>query len=284
MFAPMYSHRSGGELYLYLIVDQLIKNGEECYVLHWRINNSRLELIYESTEGFAPNLEHESLPKDLDISKAIIICPDIIYNYSPFKNHKVALIFGHKDGFVWKQKVDRSNNPFIIAHSRLYESDGFTLFHPLINRTLYNTQNASKLNERHMKLIYPKKDEIFLENTDFSNCFKITRQYPDNKFNLALLLKHSQLIYMQDCFSALLNEALLCGCIPVVTHYDHGWSLEELQYFELPFVWNLQKNSVTLQEVADNVGLLEEKVIFYENSWVERVSEMARELKKYYQI
>lgn len=221
---------------------------------------------------------------------AIVIYPEIVSG-NPLGGDYVVRYMLNREGFI-KQGVliQPSPNDFFLSHSyHYYNKPNFHLFN-YNGDQLFNDQNTENFYKRKQDLTYIGKGSKYTTCFVIKNTTEITRTWPENKSELANLLKKSRYFYTWDSLSATTIDALLCGSFPIyMTHspmtkketfnlIDLGLTIPELTYAESLNELSDQK----VIEINNFISSLKKKLHQSELEWKPKVQQFGRQVMNYF--
>lgn len=231
VYAPAYTRQSAGIHALHWLADQLIQRGVDCRTL-----------IFGPTwnappEAFCQSLSHRPVTDPDALVGAVAVYPEIVAD-DPLAPHgivgRVRWLLNF-DGALTGQRIDRTDS-LVVTWSRAFDPDAPRLIYPFYDTDLFNLDDAPPWEERKLVLAYSgKADHCIIPASVAGNVVHITRIWPGDRKHLAEILKNGKWIFSADPISALNDEALLCGCGPVITHWGR-WDADALLHTETPDV------------------------------------------------
>jgi len=255
--APRFDHRSAGNVVLHHLNNSLNDVGETS------------KLIF-----FGDCLD----PADQD---AIVIYPEIIHN-NPLKAKHICRYILNKDGLLTGKKIEKSDNQISITYSRIFDQELDVLFFPILDLNELNFQD--NIEERELNLVYFGKGPALNFNLDGTEPhLLITRKWPKERELLISFLKTSRFLHISDSICSMIVEALLCGCIPIIHHWNPAFTQAELQCGELPEILliNQEKDFSTGNALAKAASLAN-RVMFYQKNWLPNVQTFAQKAQSFF--
>lgn len=211
-----YDKRYAGVCALHLLCHALNISGEEAYVY---------------TDDINPKLYTPKLTEDVirqhkaENREPIVIYPEIIHG-NPRNARSVVRYVLNYPGLVGGPKKFHESD--LLCYFGLEFSDGFDwqsqlyLRIPLVDQSVFYNKKQFKAEERKGFLFYPGRYPNGLE--EFSEIVQrstiITYQWPETQKEIAELFRKSELLYCVTN-SAIITEALLCGCPVVLLSTPH---------------------------------------------------------------
>jgi hypothetical protein len=220
--APPFNPTSAGCVVLHELCDALNQIGHECHIVI-NVGDQFIptnEDQYFSTDskrvlfGDNPISECEQI-----INEGIVVYPEVIIG-NPLNAANVVRYVLYFDGAHMQQKMAHSDNDFIITYTNSYiEKYHDVLFFPIINN-LFNEVNSPAKGARNFDVTYTdnrkEKNNIYI----IDNTIHINKQWPENKSQLANILKCTRYFYSWTDMSSTNVDALLCGAIPILIEPD----------------------------------------------------------------
>jgi hypothetical protein len=249
ILARPYNPQSQGCVLLHKLAHTLNKIGHQAAVLFFNGHGNQTEAYFTVDRKFYCSDFIYKNPTDLNAwrkfkENAVIIYPEIISG-NPLQGDYVVRYMLNREGFIKKGvMIHPSINDFILTHSYHYhQSPDFHLFNYQGN-DLFNTTKTMNFYDRKIDLTYIGKGSKYTKCFKLNGTTEVTREWPDNKLELANLFKASRFIYTWDCITATVTDAILCGTFPVFMTYapltknevynliDLGVSIPEVSYEE----------------------------------------------------
>jgi hypothetical protein len=166
------------------------------------------------------------------IESCYVIYPEVMLG-NPLNATKVIRYFGNKDGTLKNgEKVRTSPTDFILAHSKVIHPNPHHVAFFARQDPLFHNNGTHPTAERKMDITYVGKGALYGVKGTVPNTVGITRQWPNEKSQLATMLRNCRFFYTGDAWSNINVEALACGAIPVILHKG-PWTDEELDGSEL---------------------------------------------------
>lgn len=251
--------------------------------LRLRIGDEEFANLYTVIENKAKELGiNFTTDHELMISKgaAVLYSERIIQN--PLNAKKVIRYFGNKDGFLNGGKlVQLNDNDFILAHSKI--------LHPNANHYLYfadinhefKCSEPKEFNHRETSVTYVGKGFLYGEVGIFNDTINVTREFPDNKKELANILRNSRFLFTWDCWTNLIAEAIFCGVVPVILR-NEPFTLDEINHSENAPIPCVDISKIEYDEKTKSYNF--KNPIDYQNFCIERTLFMNKQmdLDRYY--
>lgn len=229
--APVYNPKSAGTVVLHEVCDALNKRGYPTAIRFVTVNGLALS---NQPECYGPNLSWYALSGEEElqqfIDEGIVIYPEIISG-NPLRAKRVVRYMLNVEGALSGRKINASENDYIIAFSECYHPNPNSVLNKPCHYDGFNTANSVPTLDRHMDLTYIGKNED-------PGCFilpdsvELTREWPKNKTELAVLLKNTRYFYTWDYCTQTVVDAMLCGAIPVYMSVEPYKHFDELHPME----------------------------------------------------
>lgn len=208
--APGYARVSNGVRAMHLLCHYLNKLGEEAYIFTPGTEHS-LRTPYLTQEIFQRHQETNRSP--------IVIYPEVVHG-NPFRASAVVRYILNHPGLLGGPKEFDESDMLVFWHQDYVDAakyvDPSFIFIPSIDTAIFNNEDNAHDADRQKVLIYPGRYHQAKE--EFPELFQgaevITYQWPESHEELAALLRQGKVLYT-FANSAIISEALLCGC-PVV--------------------------------------------------------------------
>jgi hypothetical protein len=240
-----------------------------------------LSIIESNAKRLDINLitDHEPL---IDKGAVVLYTERIIQN--PLNAKKVIRYFGNKDGFLNKGKlVELGNNDFILSHSKiLHPNANHYLFFSEINHEFKKTE-LKEFKQREISITYVGKGYLYGEVKLVNDTILVTREYPDNKKELANILRNSRFLFTWDNWTNLIGEAIFCGAVPVMLR-NEPFTLDELNNSEIAPIPYIDISKIEFDEKTNNFDF--KTPIYYDEFCEERIIFMNKQmnLDRYYPL
>jgi hypothetical protein len=112
----------------------------------------------------------------------------------------------------------------------LYPNANQYLYFAEINYEFKNTE-LKEFNDREASITYVGKGSLYGEVGIFNDTVYVTREFPNNKKDLASILRNSRFLFTWDSWTNLIAEAIFCGVVPVILR-NEPFTLEEINNSE----------------------------------------------------
>jgi hypothetical protein len=145
--------------------------------------------------------------------------------------------------------------------------------------------------KRTLDCTYFGKGPNFTNCSVIPNTVLISRNWPEDKRQLGVLLRQCRYFYTWDGASATNTDALICGAIPVLMH-DLQLSNQDYLGYELGPMPNINvkkiEGSVDVQvdplQVDQEVLKILERIKFYETSWQQTVNDFSEKAADFFKL
>lgn len=220
--APPYNPTSAGCVVLHELCDAINQIGQPCYMV---INIGEQFITTNEEQYFSPTSKRTLYSNDPIqeceeiINNGVVIYPEVIIG-NPLNAVNVVRYVLYFDGAHMQRKMEYSDRDFIITYTKVYfEKYHDVLFYPITN-SLFCETNSPKNSERNIDITYTdnrkEKSNVYILN----NTIHINKQWPENKEQLAMILKSTRYFYTWTDMSSTNVDALLCGAIPILIEPD----------------------------------------------------------------
>lgn len=290
--APPYNPTSAGCVVLHELCDTLNQIGQPCYMV---INIGDQFITSNEEQYFSPTSKRILYGDDpiLECQEAlntgIVIYPEVIIG-NPLNAANVVRYVLYFDGAHMQRKMGHTDRDFIITYTKVYfEKYHDVLFYPITN-SLFHEASSPKNSERHIDITYTdnRKEKSNVHILD--NTIHINKQWPENKEQLATILKSTRYFYSWTDMSSTNVDALLCGAIPILIEPD-------------PVKLNLLENTETgsfpyyIAKIIDgkifvwkdpDFDVKKEKFICslfsYKENWINNVASTLQKINKHFNL
>ena len=190
--SPKYS-KSNGVRTLYRLADALKMRGYNVYMFSPMTEGLNYNFIAEITKEMQEN--------------AIVIYPELIYgNPLNFKNVvRYVLYYPGVNG----GDSQYDSREYIVSFDPVYYPDVDVLSIPGLDKTLFYEDTSVK---KDIDCYFVYKGGKWRNIEEFNNMVEINCNYPENRTELADLLRKTKILYSYDEHTLLLDEAIACGC------------------------------------------------------------------------
>jgi hypothetical protein len=282
--APAYSARSGGIMVLHDLCEALNRCGYRAGMVFLHGGNAT-EQNYSYAVSSHPSLYrdggdyyyfHDEQEAQHAIANGTVVYPDLITG-NPLGARRVVR-------YVLNFNESEFPGDFVLSFSGIYSKyTDHVLFKPF-HHPAFCDHGAVYWRDRTLDITYIGKGPSFIECHRINNTLLIERDYPRDKEQLALLLRHCRFFFTWDCVSATNIDALMCGAVPVLLH-DKQISRDQINRMEIGSFPQLELPSI--QDLPNGLRYDERLVdtdieIFKTNyhrlleSWDARVEAFAR--------
>ncbi|WP_434632940.1 hypothetical protein [Chromobacterium sp. CV08] len=270
--APGYARVSNGIRAMHLLCHYLNKLGEEAYVFSPETN---------------PALRTPYLTQDIvDRHKAskrspIVVYPEVVHG-NPLNGEAVVRYILNHPGLLGGPKDYPASDMLVFwQHDYVDFSkypDPSYIFIPSIDTAIFNNDDNPDDGKRHRKLIYPGR--YTRAQQDFPELFDdatvITYDWPESHEALAALLREGKVLYT-FANSAIISEALLCGCPVVIKETQFTRKPEEragdMKALALP--------GVTFEDAPDAIAAALAKTRDYQQVYHQYQLELLQQLEHF---
>ena len=219
--APFYSSRSAGIMVLHELCTALNQLGYRAgiaFITEGSQQAQNFKFGYSANRDF---YDPSGLYYDFNggktedeinsfVRNSFIIYPDIIKG-----NPLMGRGFGT---YVLGRPTFAIESMFTIAFSELFISKyDYLLFKSFISEWMHS-RDTLHWSQRKLSLTYIGKGHEYIECSVVPGTVLIERDWPRDKRQLAALLRNCKYFFSWDTISAINNEAVLCGAVPVLMH------------------------------------------------------------------
>lgn len=224
IWAPEFTHRSAGIRCLYTLCDELNRKGLPAFITGSLSTNTQLK---------APLIDQAKACRLLQRDDYAVVYPEVVTG-NPYQAKNVIRWVLNKPGFLGGLPV------FAKSERVFYYSEVFKdyiqnticgkLYLPTLEESLFSP-GTSNYQERSLVSFYIGKSLYREGFVDLDQAIEITRLTPHRE-NLPALFRACQVLYCFDNSTALIYEAVLCGC-PVVVIPDGSQNRNDYSKLEL---------------------------------------------------
>lgn len=293
--APAYSHQSAGIMALHDLCDTLNRQGFEAAMVLFHGSDAKAQswqwAYTDRADFYHPDHQRVRLNiNDADnsvrdfLENGVIIYPDLIVG-NPLGASRVVRYLLYKN----HSYVAASANEYILSFSTMFHSSPDSYLFKHFSDENFHSRGAAHWSKRTLDLTYIGK------GATFANCFKIpetvvlTRQWPDDKNQLGILLRQCRYFFTWDSVTATNFDAVSCGAVPVLLQYNQT-TKDELSGYEFGCFSSADladfnnKESVigSESEIDAHLNEIKSKISWYESSWPDRVREFAENAGRFF--
>lgn len=225
-YLPAPTKRSAGISYLHSLISDLRELGFEAY---WT-NDFRFAILESDIREPSHWIPFYGALHMVRFGKVVAVYPEVITG-NPLGCPKVVRLICNFPGLLGGD-TDYSPSEKVYLYSKFITAgykgkvDGF-LYKPMLDTSLFFRYNFG---QRSKKLFYVGKG-VFQDGYTDSSFFEITRTNPCRE-QLPKIFNESAEIIIFDNQTSLIQEAALCGCVPVVIP-DNPLTAEAFLRYEL---------------------------------------------------
>lgn len=183
---------SNGVRTLYYLSKELRNRGYDAQMLSYGYENSDYEFVNEITTDIR--------------NKAIVIYPEVIEG-NPLKAKNIVryvLFYPGENG----GKKQYHNSELIFSYSKdFYDTDNILVV-PYMDTNIFFDDSSPK----NQDCYFVHKGGKWKNVPELEYATEINMEYPKTREELGQLLRRTRTLYSYDSCSAILDEALLCGC------------------------------------------------------------------------
>ncbi|WP_139165775.1 glycosyltransferase family 2 protein [Chromobacterium amazonense] len=272
ILAPAYSRQSTGVRVLHLLCHYLNKLGEEAYVLSTQTNPSlRTPLLTQDIVN-----QHK-----LSNRSPIAIYPEVLHGNIFGASSVVRYILNHPGLLGGPVDFDK-NDMMVFWHEDYVDfskyADPKYIFIPSIDTTLFNNKNNPHDGFREKKLIFPGRYKQAQQELPelFKDATVITYDWPSSHEDLAALLRRAKVLYT-FANSAIISEALLCGCPVVIIETIFTKKPEE----RAGIAKGTALPGTTYEDSPEAIERAREKLLEYQQSYHQHALELVSQLQNF---
>ena len=221
--APPYNEKSAGQAVLHRMCHELNQLGFEAYLAIMENPNWPKGLVYTNPRFQTPIA---SLEKNL-VKDCIVVYPEIVTG-NPLGAKRVVRYLLNKEAQFGQGAIKRAETDYFLIYSKLYGSGHGKLLIPHFNFELFNEFGAVPFEQRTQLAWYEGKGSKYGKVTPIEGAITITRQWPDDRRELADILKKTKFLFTWDSTTSLITEAMMCGAVPVLMQIA-PWTVEGLK-------------------------------------------------------
>lgn len=208
--APSYACSNGIRV-LHFLSKILEENGYNAYMFSPAPHHKDYKYVEKITDDMRKN--------------AIVVYPEIVKG-NPLGFQNVVRYVLYYPGVLGGNKEYHSSE-MIFAYDRVFTTLGNVLTVPFLDTTIFYDDASPKRQDCYF--VY--KGGKWKEAIETSGLLEINMHYPDTREKLADLLRTTGTLYSYDNHTALLEEAIFCGCkVKIIT--NEGVKDYQSRYFE----------------------------------------------------
>ena len=252
IYAPPYNTKSGGHVVLHKLCHYINLLGYEAYIYlvsdPANLNNTN-------------NSWHTPVANDLSkdkLSNSIIIYPEIVVG-NPLNGKYVIRYLLNRENQFSQGFIKKSINDYILTYDKIYGESDSTLYVPNIDLTIFNGIDSLPFQDRSITLTYDGKGSNYSTIGIVEGSLPITRTQPESKYELAALLKKTMYLFTWDSNTALIQEAIMCGAVPILMQLKPNTieSIESSVYGISGYALSMDEfeiyRAVHTQKIAQNI-------------------------------
>lgn len=242
--APMYTDKSAGIVVLHELCDALNKRGYPS-AIHF-IGQTGL-MVSNQPGYYGPGLKWYQLADYEEaqqfINEGVVIYPEVVTG-NPLNAPRVVRYLLNSEGFVAKNSMQATAQDFILAYQESYHPNPHAILTKPCHFNVFNTENSLPVMERKMDMTYIGKGAHHGECYVLPDSVELTRTWPSNRAELAILLKNTRYLYTWDYRTQTVTDAMLCGAIPIFMSLAPLNSYDDLHPEEVP---NVLRTTATVE-------------------------------------
>jgi len=225
VFSPPQNPKSAGSLFLYNLANEIRDLGYTAIRIIIAQDKTGLFFISVDENNYIP-LATDTLEKLFDPQNSLIIHGENLH-HKFFDKFKVARYYLNRIGALANIGVPRIDEYKIAWNSNFVDNPDFILRKPLLKKPDKETLLLDQ--PRSLDLTYIGKGVMY--DNKFSrlpSTLELKRNWPENNDEYLFLLSMSRFLFTYDVQTAVIQEAIYYGVMPVLlTHFPLG-SMEEL--------------------------------------------------------
>lgn len=171
---------------------------------------------------------------------------------------------------------------FVCTFSRLFRKKYDHALFKMTVPSIMNEKNTHNWRDRKMDATYFGKGPKFIDCHRIPDTLLIERDWPRDQEQLGIILKQTRFLFSFDTISSIHNDAIMCGCIPVLLHdkqiHRDEIAKSELRYPSIRLRDLSNKNSVAfnVSQVEAEISQFKNVVAYYQDTWSQRVEVFAK--------
>jgi predicted O-linked N-acetylglucosamine transferase (SPINDLY family) len=291
--APRYDHQSGGVMALHKLCDMLNRQGHEAAMVlfgggapcfNWSCTNDSQFFHPDYQRVHLSMTDPDKSVRDF-LENGVIIYPDLITDNPLGASRVVRYILCHNESYA-----AASASEYVLSFSKMFHSNSDGYLFQALSDDNFHSIGAPHWSKRSMDLTYFGKGPNFIDCFRIPETLIVTRTWPEDKEQLAILLRQCRYFFTWDSVTQTNIDAIACGAVPIFLH-DRQTTQEELSRGELGAYPNISlpdlhdKKSVVGDEAEIDQQIIEmnDKYLWQINSWPERVNEFAIDVNLFFQ-
>ncbi|POA99849.1 hypothetical protein C2134_04570 [Chromobacterium sinusclupearum] len=268
--APGFTRVSNGVRAMHLLCHYLNKLGEEAYVFSPETD---------------PKLRTPYLTQDIvDRHKAtqrspIVVYPEVVHG-NPLNAAAVVRYILNHPGLLGGPKDYPESDMLVFWHQDYVDSakypDPSFIFIPSIDTGIFNNDDNAHDRKRDKVLVYPGRYKQAQQDYPelFRDSIVITYDWPQSHEELAALLRQGKVLYT-FANSAIISEALLCGCPVVIKETVYSRKPEERAGVAL----GLALPGATFVDTPEGIAAAHSKTVDYQQVYHQYQLELLEQLE-----
>jgi hypothetical protein len=291
--APPYNHQSGGVMILHNLCDMLNRQGyEAAIVIFHNGKHPHFQWVIHNSPGlYCPTHQRVHLSmEDSDqavrdfLEDGVLVYPDVAPGNPLAAKRVVTYLLGPNHGYA-----PQYPNEYVLSFSKLFhDNPNSYLFNPFHDDALHST-GARHWSERTMDLTYFGKGQDAVDCFRIPETLMISRTWPEDKNQLGIILRQCRYFFTWDSLTATNKDAVSCGAVPVILH-EHQMTRMESGRGELGILPEVRLEDYQNKEsvIGDRAKIdqqmldMNNNILFYQDTWPERVSAFARDVHRFY--
>lgn len=224
--SPPKNPKSAGCMFLYKFAEEIIKTGHDAVRVIFAQNKDGTPYISCDEKDFIL-LEIDTLEKIFDPSDTIIIHGENLH-HKFFDKFNVARFYLNKIGALKSIGVPRANEYKIAWNPGFVNDPDFVLRRPVTKKPLNETLQIDQT--RLIDLTYIGKGILYNPNLSrLPGTLELTRSWPESDDEYLFLLSKTRFLFSYDVKTAVIEEAIFYGAVPVLMTHLPMANMEEIR-------------------------------------------------------
>ncbi len=150
------------------------------------------------------------------IQQGIIIYPEVVQG-NPFDGKKIVRYMLNSEGRCSGRSMDAGPDDVFVSYLPEFCSNPAHILHyPIFDEDHFHRRNAQPTLARKVDAFYIGKGSMYTICPKLEGMTEITREWPESKKELGMILRQTRLLFSYDNISSLNSDAALCGAMPVL--------------------------------------------------------------------
>jgi hypothetical protein len=255
---PPYSNKSGGLWYCHYLCHALNEIGHTATISFYE-PPYRLNFDWNTPLGHDP--------------EAIVIYPEKCRG-NPLNAKKVVRYLLAPEDFFDNTPIAWQPTDFKLLFSKPYAKDCNVLFYPISELNTFKPIDAPK----KFNTFYVGKGHLRQQCQPLKDCVEITRQWPQEKNELAKILQFTNIFFSYDEMSSTNLDAALCGAMPYFLTKHLPW----MQNNELGKYWIYSLDPKEIAQTKENNSTLRPRIIQMRKEYPSKLAEMCNKIEAHF--